>query len=129
MRGRPHRPIVAVVDDDATVRAALERLLLSMNLFVQTYTSAEEFLLRADCDSLDCLLLDVQLRGASGLELTRHLARTNAEIPIILLTANPALIEQDATAARHARAVLLKPVEAALLAATLDEVDAVIAGS
>ena len=68
MKGTVTRPIIAVIDDDAAVRAALGRLLMSMGLSVDTYASAEEFLSHADPNEFDCLLLDVQLRGMSGLE-------------------------------------------------------------
>ena len=120
MKGTMTRPSIAVIDDDAAVRAALGRLLLSMGLSVDTYASAEEFLSHADPNEFDCLLLDVQLRGMSGLELSIYLAATDVDVPIILLTANPELVARHARAARLASTVLMKPTDVAELTAALE---------
>jgi len=79
-------PIVYVVDDDAAVRDAVERLIASVGLRVQTYGSTREFLSGKRAESPACLVLDVRLPDASGLELQRELAEANFPIPIIFIT-------------------------------------------
>jgi FixJ family two-component response regulator len=81
-------PIIYVVDDEASVRKALERLLRSVGHQVQTFASAEEFL-ASNYDPRDsCLVLDVQLEGMSGLELQQHLSKEEILIPIVFITAH-----------------------------------------
>jgi len=80
--------MVVVVDNDAAVRAALSALLKSAGYAVDTYASAESFLESDRLSSTDCLLLDVRMSGMGGLELQEHLARLDAKIPIIFMTAH-----------------------------------------
>jgi FixJ family two-component response regulator len=126
MKGTEVAPKIALIDDDAAVRAALERLLLSMQYAVQSYPSAEEFLARGT-QQVDCLLLDVQLRGMSGIELIVQLGSIRPELAVILLTANPEEVAHHASAAQLARAVLHKPVDAAVLRVALESALAVAA--
>ena len=77
---------VFVVDDNAGVRKGLRALLESAGLAVETYASSEEFLAAYDGERAGCLVLDVRLRGASGLDLQDELRRRNATLPIIVLT-------------------------------------------
>jgi FixJ family two-component response regulator len=79
-------PIVYVVDDDASVRDAVGRLIASVGLRVQTFGSTREFLSGKRPESPACLVLDVRLPDASGLELQRELAEANFPIPIIFIT-------------------------------------------
>ena len=125
MKGTEVEPRIAVIDDDAAVRAALERLLLSMNYDVRSYSSAEEFLARAAAQPVDCVLLDVQLRGMSGIELIAKLAALRPELAVILLTANPEEVAPGTCAAQLARAVLCKPVDADVLRTALENALAV----
>jgi len=81
-------PTVFVVDDDASMRGALSSLIRSVDLRVETFGSASEFLQRKSADGPSCLVLDVRLRGGSGLELQRKLAEMNDPIPIIFITAH-----------------------------------------
>lgn len=78
--------IVFVVDDDVSVREALEGLIRSAGLRVETFRSAHEFLARERPDLPSCLVLDVRLPGLSGLDLQRRMAEANFEIPIIFIT-------------------------------------------
>jgi FixJ family two-component response regulator len=78
--------IVFVVDDDLSVREALEGLIRSAGLRVETFASAQEFLARPRADLPSCLVLDVRLPGLSGLDLQMRLAEINLEIPIIFIT-------------------------------------------
>jgi FixJ family two-component response regulator len=80
------RGIVFVVDDDASVREALQRLVRSAGLSVEAFASAEEFLNRPRADAPSCLLLDVRLPDLSGLDVQRRMAEANNEIPIVFIT-------------------------------------------
>lgn len=78
--------LVYVVDDDRSMRVALERLLRSSGFEVQSFASAREFL---ECDPADvasCLVLDLRMPETSGLELQQALRRSGKEIPTVFLT-------------------------------------------
>jgi FixJ family two-component response regulator len=81
-------PLVAVVDDDVSVRESLDRLIRSVRLNVRVFASAEEFLESAPHLKPDCLILDVGLPGMSGIELHRHLLARRSGLPIIFITAH-----------------------------------------
>jgi FixJ family two-component response regulator len=78
-------PTVFVVDDDPSMREAISRLIKSVGLNPETFSSAKEFLEHKREDVPACLVLDVRLKGQSGLELQRELAANNP-IPIIFIT-------------------------------------------
>lgn len=77
---------VFVVDDDASVREALDSLIRSVGLHVRTFGSAKEFLNHKRPDTASCLVLDVRLPGLNGLDLQRRLASQRNPIPIIFIT-------------------------------------------
>src|SRR5271165_2424365 len=77
---------VYVVDDDPSVREAVEGLVRSAGLRARTFPSAQEFLASAGAEVPSCLVLDVELPGLSGLDLQQELARADVPIPIIFLT-------------------------------------------
>jgi len=79
-------PIVYVVDDDASVRDAVKRLIASIGLRVEAFGSTREFLDSKRPDGPACLVLDVRLPDVSGLEFQRDLAAANFHIPIIFIT-------------------------------------------
>ena len=79
-------PVVFVVDDDASMRAAISSLVRSVGLRVKIFASATEFLLEERPEAPACLVLDVRLPGLSGLELQYELAAANIQIPIIFIT-------------------------------------------
>ena len=78
---------VAIIDDDESLGRSLGRLLRAAGLIPVVYPSAEAFLDDAKRLSFDCLLLDVQLGGISGIELQRQLVASGEKTPIIFLTA------------------------------------------
>jgi FixJ family two-component response regulator len=84
--GKIVKPIVFVVDDDSSVREALSSLIRSIDLSVETFSSAREFLQHKRPDIPACLVLDVRLPGLSGLDLQRELATPKNDIPIIFIT-------------------------------------------
>jgi len=80
--------IIFVVDDDPSVRCAIERLIGTVGLQVQLFGSAREFLASELPNVASCLVLDVRLPGISGLALQRQLVEANVQIPIIFITAH-----------------------------------------
>jgi len=96
------RSLVAVVDDDESVRESLPDLLREFGFAVQAFSSAQEFL-ASDCiGHTRCLILDIAMPGMSGPDLQRELTRRRQEIPIVFITAHgdenvrPRLLEQGA---------------------------------
>jgi FixJ family two-component response regulator len=90
-RGRKYeapgsRPLVFVIDDDESVRRGLDRLLRSDGLDVESFGSSREFVSRPLPDRPACVVLDLRLPGASGLEVQDTLARAGWEIPIIFIS-------------------------------------------
>ena len=75
--------LVAVVDDDISVRESLDSLARSVGMEVRVFASAEEFLTAAHPRKADCLVLDVRLPGMSAVELHRHLLARNRKVPVI----------------------------------------------
>ena len=83
----PVTPDVFLVDDDASVRRALARLIKSAGHQVQTFASAQEFLgMRAGGEEAACLVLDVRMPGLTGIELQRQLQTLNRNVPIVFMT-------------------------------------------
>ena len=85
-RSEPAGPVVLVVDDDASVRGALDSLFRSIGLRVQLFASAAELLAAKLPDAESCLVLDVRLPGVSGLDFQTQLARESNNIPIVFMT-------------------------------------------
>jgi FixJ family two-component response regulator len=81
-------PIVFVVDDDPSVRTAVKRLLASVGLACETFSTAAEFLVRSADGVSGCLVLDVRMPGASGLDLQRVLNQEGTDLPVIFVTAH-----------------------------------------
>jgi CheY-like chemotaxis protein len=80
--------LVAVVDDDESVREALESLLKSRGYHVDTYSAAEDFQKSPSRRSTDCLILDVRLNGMSGPALQQELITARDSLPIVFITAH-----------------------------------------
>ena len=81
-------PIILIVDDDISVRKSLDRLMRSAGMGVRVFASAEEFLNSAHPRKTNCLILDVQLPGMSGIELLHHLKTHKYNVPVIFITAH-----------------------------------------
>src|SRR6202049_1774588 len=79
---------VAIVDDDDSVRGALQGLLKAVGLPSQTFVSAEEFLKSGQQHQTACLIADIRMPGMSGLELQAHLNAERCRIPTIFITAH-----------------------------------------
>jgi RNA polymerase sigma factor (sigma-70 family) len=78
--------VVYVVDDDPSIRTALERLFRSVNIAVELFNSAQEFLDYERADAPGCLVLDVRLPGLSGLDLQAELAKIDGDLPIVFIS-------------------------------------------
>ena len=81
-------PLIAVVDDDVSVRDSLESLIRSVGLEAKVFASAEEFLDGTPPPRPECLVLDVRLPGMSGIELHQHLVARHYKVPAIFITAH-----------------------------------------
>jgi FixJ family two-component response regulator len=80
------KPTVLIIDDDPAIRGSLTRLLRSVGLDAQLFESIPDFLQAEHPNGPNCLVLDVNLPGQSGLDLQRELVATNRQIPIIFIT-------------------------------------------
>ena len=87
MSGTKHH-YVAIVDDDESVCRSLGRLLRTAGFQPVTYLSAEAFLDDTKRPRFDCLVLDIQLEGITGLELSRRLTLVNDTTPVVFITAH-----------------------------------------
>lgn len=125
-------PLIHVVDDDDSLRGAMQRLLMAAGYRVRAYASAGEFLLDPPDEAPGCLLLDLHMPGPSGLDLQQALARHGIRLPVIFLTGHGDL----ATGVRAMKAgavdFLTKPVEREPLLAAITralEADAALRAS
>jgi FixJ family two-component response regulator len=113
-------PHVAIVDDDASVRKALARLLGASSFHAETFCSAYDFL-----DSLhndrrpSCLVVDLQMPGMDGLELQQYLTRVEIHIPTVIITAHDEASFREQCCAAGALAYLLKPLDGTELIAAI----------
>ena len=102
-------PVIFVVDDDASVRRAVRRLLLPLQHPVRLFATAEQFLAQADREAQGCLVLDMMLPGISGLQLQQRLAREGWNMPVVFITAQGDLQSRDAELRGGAIDCLAKP--------------------
>lgn len=80
-------PVISIVDDDGSVRAATYNLVRSLGYVVHTFASAEEFLRSPHLNDTSCVIADVQMPTMSGLELQAHLHAEGYRLPFIFITA------------------------------------------
>ena len=81
-----NKPVVFVIDDSPSIRDALDSLIRSVHLNVQSFGSIEEFLQFKRPDAPGCIVLDVRLPGLSGLDFQREMAKSNIDLPVIFIT-------------------------------------------
>ena len=105
------RPLIAVVDDEESVRRALARMLSASQFETEVFGSGAEFLAALRTRTPDCAVLDYQMPGMSGRDIQRQLARAQIRLPVIVVTAHdqPALREQ--CLADGAVAYVAKPLQ------------------
>lgn len=110
--------MIAVLDDDEPVRKAVMRLLRAAGFSARGFASGRELLAVWSREPPDCLLLDLQLPGISGLEVQRRLRSTGTQVPTIVITASDEPRIRDECVNEGASACLRKPLdEHALLCA------------
>lgn len=104
-------PVIHVIDDDAAIREALDRLLSVLGFEVHQYASAGEFLLVWPIEAPGCLLLDVRMPGPSGLDLQQALAQRADAPPVVFLTGYGDIPMSVTAMRRGAVDFLTKPIE------------------
>jgi FixJ family two-component response regulator len=111
---------VFVVDDDESLRRSVARFLRASGLSPSTYGSAEDFLADPGHHKFDCLLVDIQLDGMSGLELNERLRGMGSAVPVVFITAQDEPETRERALRSGCAAYLLKsePGEALLAAIT-----------
>jgi len=102
---------IFVIDDDASVRKALSRLLRSAGFQVETYLSAEQFMEREHFQGFGCILLDIQMPGLSGMLLQQKLIRADYRFPIIFVTGHGDVSARTQAMQRGAVEFLAKPFD------------------
>jgi FixJ family two-component response regulator len=108
-RASMERPLVAVVDDDESVREALPDLLRELGFAACAFSSAEAFLSSNDIGQTRCLVLDIAMPGTTGLDLQRELRLRGQKIPIVFITAQRDEAKRAKALEQGAVRVLLKP--------------------
>jgi FixJ family two-component response regulator len=104
-------PVIAVVDDDASVRAGVARLLRALGFSTCAFASAREFLLSPLLMDTACLIADVEMPGMSGVELQEHLIAHGHSTPIVFITAFPEDGVRDRVMSAGAVDFLRKPFD------------------
>ena len=87
MKTVPANLLIAVVDDDESIRCSTASLLRSEGYVTESFDSAENFLESADCRRFACVVADIQMPGMSGIELANKLSQSEPPTPVILVTA------------------------------------------
>jgi FixJ family two-component response regulator len=106
---------ISIVDDDASIREALKRLMRSIRFHADAYGSAEEFLASERIDDTACLILDVYLPGMNGFELQNRLKAEGRAIPIVFITAHSDEVSRQRALKGGAIDFLSKPVRREVL--------------
>ena len=112
--------LIALVDDDPNVRRAVKRVLDTMDFTVSPFASAEDFLAFVPQENFHCLLIDIQLRGLSGLDLYLQLVAEDRVAPVVFISASPDAVRSVRSTAGPDSEILLKPLDAELLRATIN---------
>jgi FixJ family two-component response regulator len=118
---RPRTPLlIAIVDDEGSVRTSLHRFLAAAHLDSATFASGREFLesLRARCP--DCLILDLQMPELSGLDVQRQLAAGGVQVPTIIITADDDPDTRERCRLAGSIAYLCKPFDGQTLLTLID---------
>jgi FixJ family two-component response regulator len=116
----PQVPVISIIDDDASVRVATNRLVRSLGYVAHMFASADEFLKSSDVDDSSCVIADVQMPGMSGVELQRRLLLQGHRLPIIFITAFPDERVKARVLEAGAICFLTKPFDGSTLIKYLD---------
>ncbi len=88
IQGMPGAPLIAIVDDDDSLRNSLENLIRSFGFQAQGFSSADAFLSWKPARDTACLILDVRMPGMNGLDLQRQMTTRNWRVPIVFITSH-----------------------------------------
>ena len=100
---------IVIIDDDVLVRQALRDCMESAGYAVESFASAEQFLVSASAQNAACLILDVHLPGINGLELQDKLTEADNRVPIVFVTAQGTQANREKALRRGASGFLAKP--------------------
>jgi FixJ family two-component response regulator len=114
------RPLVAVVDDEESVRKALSRLFAASNLECLVFASGREFLDSLKVRIPSCVILDLHMPGLTGLDVQRELVRGKSKVPAIIVTAYDEAGKRAECLAEGAADYLRKPLEETILLAAIE---------
>ena len=115
------KPIIFIVDDDPSIRLALENLISSTGQQAETYSTALDFLRDCPRDPAGCLVLDVRMPGLSGLDLQGELSRAGIHLPVIFITGHGDIPTTVRAMKAGAVEFLTKPVSDAVLLTAIDQ--------
>ena len=107
--------LVAIVDDEESVRRALGRLLRSAGFDVQTFASGADFLHSLGRSVPQCVVLDLRMPQMNGFDVQSALVEARANVPVVIITGDDSAESRELTLSRGARAYLRKPVDEAML--------------
>jgi FixJ family two-component response regulator len=105
----PEGPLIAVVDDDRSIRTAMQDLLSAAGFSTATFVSAMSFLDSPVRARVACLVADMRMGGMTGLELHEHLAASGAGIPTVIITAHPEELGRERAREAGITCYLTKP--------------------
>jgi FixJ family two-component response regulator len=113
-------PLVAIIDDDESLRLALVGLVRSLGYEARGFPSADTFVQSGELASYTCIVTDIQMPGMSGIELKEYLAARQIALPVIMITGRPDPTLEEKARASGAAGFLRKPFEASALISYLD---------
>jgi FixJ family two-component response regulator len=111
---------IAIIDDDASVRRALNRLLRLSTFETAIYASGVEFLQSLHSFAPDCIVLDLHMQGMTGIDVQRQLLKLGARFPVIVMTGYDNPRAHDECLALGAKVFLSKPIDGQLLISTIE---------
>ena len=120
--GQKAKPLIAIVDDDESVCRALARLMRSLTMTPETFTSGQKFFDLLDAMPSfrpDCLIVDLQMPGMNGLDVQDRLTKSGKSIPVIFITAHDEVGAREKVLTAGAVGFLRKPFDDELLIKTL----------
>ncbi|WP_058544426.1 response regulator transcription factor [Pseudomonas fluorescens] len=114
--------IISIIDDDESVRIALDGLLRAHGYRVRTYASALDFLSSCELQNTACLISDIQMPGMTGIQMYDRLSTQGVHIPIIFITGYPGVPPRVSAATPEPVAFFPKPFDCAELIACIESV-------